>query len=63
LLRSSSHTNTDIESSRENFGDCMSHPLTATRRIYAPTLPQEDTYVEFYTNRYRLMDGRDRTLV
>ena len=41
----------------------MSQLLTATRRIYAPTLPQEDTYVEFYTNRYRLMDGRDRTLV
>ena len=41
----------------------MSQLLTATRRIYAPTLPQEDTYVEFHTNRYRLMDGRDRTLV
>jgi len=37
--------------------------LTVTRRIYVPTLPQEDTYVEFHTNRYSLMDGRDRTIV
>jgi len=53
----------DIESSRENFGDGMYRLLTATRRIYGPTLPQEDTYVESHTNRYRLMDGRDRTIV